>query len=335
MNEGVAIDFRRGIRKVAEERKEAQAARKARVARCVAYTFKKAAQDKSFGDSVMEYLNDVKDKASKTPAFKPSTSAYVGAAGLGTILASLGAISRATSSPESHSILSNPLLLGLAGAGLGYVGGNLLDHFSNGGTGGPKAFVMPTLKGEKVDSGDSRLKTWGLRGLYGGGLIGAENATRRLVNMRNARKTEDALNALNEYRALSAKNPKDQKLFRKMLEAKNEVAKRFMAEGNIVGMKWLGYDPKDQSKMTALWRSKYNPIKRFAAPLQATPRELGKLIGVGDIMRGVASRPAGSSATKAVLKGLMKPHKGRIGTALAAAAGLTMLGRGLFSGNND
>lgn len=335
MNEGVAIDFRRGIRKVAEEKKEAQDARKARVARCVAATFKKVAQEKGFGASVMEYLNDVKDKASKTPAFKPSTSAYVGAAGLGTILASLGAISRATSSPESHSILSNPLLLGLAGAGLGYVGGNLLDHFSNGGPGGTKAFVMPTLKGDNSDSGDSKLKTWGLRGLYGGGLLGAEHATRQLVNMRNVRKTTDAMNVLNEYRALSAKNPKNQALYHKMLTTKNEVAQRLMAEGNIVGLKELGYDPKDQSKMKALWRSKYNPIKRIVSPLQATPKELGKLIGVGDIMRRVASRPAGSSATKAVLKGLMKPHKGRIGTALAAAAGLTMLGRGLFSGDND
>lgn len=69
------------------------------------------------------------DKAMETAAKlgKPTTTGIVAGAGLGSILAAAGAISREGESEENTSILSNPLLLGTLGATGGYLAGNAFE----------------------------------------------------------------------------------------------------------------------------------------------------------------------------------------------------------------
>lgn len=87
-----------------------------------------------------------RDKARQfaADAGRPTATGIATGAGLGTLLAALGAMSRASDDGGSHSLLSNPLLLGAAGAGLGYVGGNLLGSVktTNRHTGGG---ILPLL----------------------------------------------------------------------------------------------------------------------------------------------------------------------------------------------
>ena len=58
---------------------------------------------------------------------KPTTSGLVAGAGLGSILAAAGALSREGEPEENNSIFSNPLLLGALGATGGYLAGNAFD----------------------------------------------------------------------------------------------------------------------------------------------------------------------------------------------------------------
>jgi len=83
----------------------------------------KKADDMSARDKAMEL-------ASK--AGRPTSTGIAAGAGLGSILAALGALHRMNSDGGDTSILSNPVLLGLLGAAGGYVGGNLLSDSTDG-----------------------------------------------------------------------------------------------------------------------------------------------------------------------------------------------------------
>lgn len=101
-----------------------------------------------------------KDKAMEIAANlgKPTSTGVVTGAGLGTILAALGAMKRNGEDPENTSIMSNPLLLGTLGATGGYLAGNALDK-------------VPSTSSEK------ELSNSALAGLAGGaGLLGSSIA---------------------------------------------------------------------------------------------------------------------------------------------------------------
>lgn len=59
---------------------------------------------------------------------KPTGTGVAAGAGLGTILAAAGALSRSGEDPSNTSILSNPLLLGALGATGGYLAGNAFER---------------------------------------------------------------------------------------------------------------------------------------------------------------------------------------------------------------
>jgi hypothetical protein len=69
-----------------------------------------------------------KAMAAAEKAGKPTTSGIVTGAGLGTILAAIGALNRSGQDPDETSALSNPLLLGALGATGGYLAGNAFER---------------------------------------------------------------------------------------------------------------------------------------------------------------------------------------------------------------
>lgn len=60
-------------------------------------------------------------------AKNPTNTGVVAGAGLGSILAALGSISRSNDPKKKKSIATNPALLGALGTGIGYMGGNYLE----------------------------------------------------------------------------------------------------------------------------------------------------------------------------------------------------------------
>lgn len=97
-----------------------------------------------------------KDKAMEIAANlgKPTSAGLVTGAGLGTILAALGAIKRNGEDPDNTSIMSNPLLLGTLGAAGGYLAGNALDK-------------APSVRADKELSNSALLGLAGGAGLLG------------------------------------------------------------------------------------------------------------------------------------------------------------------------
>lgn len=142
---------------------------------------------------------DEKDKQSALD--KLSGTGIAGGLGGAALLAGLGAAARYSSRPgEEHSILSNPILLGALGAGLGYAGGTALD----------KIKLDPPVK-ETWSPG------WGTGGLLaGGGLytIGAsaakKNADEVVASLiRKKKLTTEELNKLIKSLALRGRVSKD------------------------------------------------------------------------------------------------------------------------------
>lgn len=125
--------------------------------------------------TLIKQAKSARDKAMETAALlgKPTSTGIAAGAGLGTILAAAGALSRSGEDDKDVSFLSNPLLLGTLGATGGYLAGNAFDK-------------MPARRTHKDVS---KLSLLGLLG--GGGALGTmlakEDANQLLYGLRGAK----------------------------------------------------------------------------------------------------------------------------------------------------
>ena len=232
-----------------------------------------------------------------------SGTGLAGGAGGALLGAALGAASRYSKEPgEESSVLTNPLLLGALGAGLGYAGGSALDHID----------TPPVSTAEKLNPGG-----WltggllGTAGLYG---VGASSASRnaeeiinKYINLRQKSLSRLPSGELNKYiGALALKGRVEENIVNN--KALHEAAEKLGIKGRGAISNWLRYHA-------------FSPKNAFGRGLFLdAPTRLIKNIAKGNLLGRI-----GSSITQHPIKSL-----GKAAPAVAALTGLGILGKKIF-----
>lgn len=232
-----------------------------------------------------------------------SGTGLAGGAGGALLGAAIGAASRYSKEPgEKSSILTNPLLLGALGAGLGYAGGSALDHIDT-----------PSVStSERLNPG-----TWltgGLlstAGLYG---VGASSASRnaeeiidKYIKLRRSSLSRLPSGELNKYiRALALKGRVEKNIVNDAVL--HGAAEKLGITGRGPLSNWIRYHA-------------FSPKNAFGRGLFFdAPSRLIKNITKGNLLGRI-----GSSLAQHPIKSI-----GKAAPAVAALTGLGILGKKIF-----
>lgn len=290
-----------------------------------------------------------KDKAMSlaAKAGRPTSTGMLAGAGLGSILAALGAVSR--SGDDNPSILSNPLLLGALGTAGGYLGGNLLHNIKTV-TETPAEKSSPSIA---VPGAASLAGTLGL-----GGFIAKDDrkATEKAIEKRFKVLHKEMLSATRAATKTNKTVPLEQ--VKKYIDARSEYQKVLERKGKDIKAVF-GNDVKPLlSKSEKLRSSSFNPTRQLKAlnPFKkidgqrvSLPKQILKQLGMKDLKKAFTGKniqkaitgfgtPGGRGASNAMLNALKSTkYLGPRAAALAALAGTGWLGvntvRSLMSDN--
>lgn len=261
-------------------------------------------------------MNEItRQHALEKVAVGTATIGGVSGAALGT---ALGAALRYSSEPgEEHSVLTNPIMLGALGAGLGSLGGAVVDN-------------VPTNKQQSYSIGPTVGSVLGSAGgLYGIGAYAGNATTNEII-----RKVEKKINAKASPSALKRLKNSDIKLY-------NEYIKALVAQGRLHeiintelegGAKNLGLLGSDKSSKTLalLRRMRYwNPVRALSLGLleggKMAIRPNSWLRAPRANIKAFKALPTRKAKIKAGLKGVGK------GAGVAATLiALGMLGKQVF-----